>query len=99
MTQLAVVLEEGFDGDDLAVRIGGETVFSEGGVTTRPQVGYARRFTLDVPVGDVDITVDVRSRDTATSFPVSVSGDTHVGISLDDGRVTHRTSDEPFRYA
>jgi len=79
--------------------VGDEVVVIEDSVTTRPQVGYAQRFTVDVPDGDIDVTVEVRSRDATTSFPVAVSGGTHVGISLDDDQVTHRTSDEPFRYA
>jgi hypothetical protein len=99
MTELAVVLEEGFDGDEVAVRVGDEIVFAGDAVTTRPQVGYARRFTVDVPDGDVAVNVEVRTRDTTTSFPVAVRGDTHLGISLDDDQVTHRTSDQPFWYA
>ncbi|HEX6568885.1 MAG TPA: hypothetical protein VF015_06965 [Acidimicrobiales bacterium] len=99
MTELAVVLEEGFDGDEVAVRVGDEVVFAEEAVTTRPQVGYARRFTVDVPDGDVDVSIELPSRDVTASFPVTVSGDTNVGISLDDDQVTHRTSDEPFWYA
>jgi hypothetical protein len=99
MTELAVVLEEGFDGDEVAVRLGDDVVFTADMVTTRPQVGYAQRFTVDVPDGDVDVTVDVRSRGATTSFPVSVSGETHIGVSLKDDQVTHRTSDEPFWYA
>jgi hypothetical protein len=100
MTELAVVLEEGFDGDRVAVRVGDEVVFSAASVTTRPQVGYAQRITVDVPAGDTRVTVDVPSRGATRSFPVAVSGGTHVGISLgDNDQVTHRTSDEPFRYA
>jgi hypothetical protein len=99
MSQLAVVLEEGFDGDEVAVRVGDDLVFADAAVTTRPQVGFAKRFTVDVPEGDVAVSVEVRTRDATTSFPVAVSGDTHLGISVEHDQVTHRTSDEPFWYA
>ena len=68
MTELAVVLEEGFDDDDVAVRVGDEIAFSER-VTTRPQIGVARRFTVDVPTGPVMLNVEVASRGLAADAP------------------------------
>ena len=51
---LAVVLEEGFDGDEVAVRVGDDVAFSSDSVTTCPQIGVAQRFTVDVPPGPAD---------------------------------------------
>lgn len=98
MTELAVVLEEGFDDDEVAVRFGDELAFS-GRVTTRPQIGVAKRFTVDVPRGPVVLNVEVASRDLAADVPVDVRDGTHVGISIAGDQVVHRSADEPFRYA
>ena len=99
MTTLTVVLEEGFDGDDVAIRVADEVVFSDSSVTTRPQIGVAERFTLDVPSGKVVLFVDVASLGVAADVPVDVRDGTHVGISIAGDQVVHRTASEPFRYA
>lgn len=99
MTTLTVVLEEGFDGDDVAIRCAGDVVFSSDAVTTRPQVGVARRFTVDVPEGDVELSVDVPSRGTSADVHVEARDGTHVGISIVGDQVVHRSAGEPFRYA
>jgi hypothetical protein len=99
MGALTVVLEEGFDGDEVAVRVGDEVVFSSDRVTTRPQIGVAERFTVDVPPGPVALTVEVASRRLDADVPVDARDGTHVGISIAGDQVVHRTADEPFRYA
>jgi hypothetical protein len=99
VSQLAVVLEEGFDGDEVAVRVGDEIAFSSDRVTTRPQIGVAQRFTVDVPPGPVVLNVEVASRGLAADVQVDVHEGTHVGISIAGDQVVHRTADEPFRYA
>jgi hypothetical protein len=99
MSQLAVVLEEGFDGDEVAVRVGDEIAFSSDRVTTRPQIGVAERFTVDVRPGPVVLNVEVASRGLVADVPVDVHDGTHVGISIAGDQVVHRTADEPFRYA
>jgi hypothetical protein len=99
LTELAVVLEEGFDDDPVTVRIGGTVRFVDESVTTRPQVGYARRFTLDLDDGEVEVTVDVGSGNGTATFTVPVGEVTNVGISLEDGSITHRTASEPFPFA
>ncbi len=99
MSQLAVVLEEGFDGDEVAVRVGDEIAFSSDQVTTRPQIGVAQRFTVDVRPGPVVLNVEVASRGLVADVPVDVRDGTHVGISIARDQVVHRTADEPFRYA
>jgi hypothetical protein len=99
LAELAVVLEEGFDDDPVTVWIGDAVRFVEDSVTTRPQVGYARRFTLDLDDGDVEVTVDVGSGEESATFTVPVGEVTNLGISLEDGSITHRTASEPFPYA
>jgi hypothetical protein len=99
MGALTVVLEEGFDDDEVAVRVGGEIAFSSDRVTTRPQIGVAQRFAVDVPPGPVVLKVEVASRRLEADVPVDVRDGTHVGISIAGDQVVHRSADEPFRYA
>jgi hypothetical protein len=51
-----VVLEEGFDGDDVAVRVGDEIAYSSDRVTTRPQIGVAQRTTRRATVRKIGTT-------------------------------------------
>jgi hypothetical protein len=99
VTELAVVLEEGFDRDEVAVRVGDEVAFASDSVTTRPQIGVAQRLRVEVPPGPVTLRVEVPSRGLGADIPVDVRDGTHVGISIAGDQVVHRTADEPFRYA
>jgi hypothetical protein len=99
MAALAVVLEEGFDGDEVAVRVGDDVAFASDSVTTRPQIGVAQRLEVEVPRGPVILRVEVPSRGLEADVPIDVREGTHVGISIAGDQVVHRTADEPFRYA
>lgn len=99
MGELRVSLEEGFSGDDVTVRIAGKTAFKAPELRTRLQIGLADQFTVDVPDGDVDVTIEVPDRGIHHHRNVPVNGSTYVGISVGEmGDVEMRTSSEPFGY-
>jgi hypothetical protein len=91
-------LREGFEDDDVIVRIDGEEVYRSSGVTTLPQIGRADG--IDVPVGDgpVTVEVDLPRRGISGSFSVEAAG-MHIGISVSGGDIGHEVSPTPFRYA
>jgi hypothetical protein len=91
-------LQEGFEDDDVVIRIGEEEVFRKEGVTTLPQIGRADG--IEIPIGDGPVIVDVElpKRGVQASFSVPAP-DMHLGISIEDGELMHEISKTPFRYA
>jgi len=99
LSELHVALEDGFSGDDVIVRVGGEKAFEAEALRTRLQVGLAGQFTVEVADGDVEVTVEVPGRRITHCQQVTVDGPTWVGISLGErDDVTARISPEPFGY-
>ena len=98
MGSLRIALEEGFEGDAVVVEVNGHTVLERDDVRTRMQVGFAER--LDVPVDEADAAVEVRlPRRRATGrLTAHVADRVHVGVSLRNGEVVFRTSEQPFGY-
>ena len=93
-----VDLREGFQDDDVVLRIDGEEVYRRSGVTTLPQIGRADG--VDVPVGEGPVTVeiDLPRRGVSGSFSVEAAG-MHIGISVSGDAIDHEVSSTPFRYA
>ena len=99
MAELHVALEEGFSGDGVTVRVAGRKAFEADALRTRMQLGLAESFTVDVPDGDVDVTLEVPHRTIVHRQQVLVAGTTYLGFSLGQGgEVEVRTSTEPFGY-
>lgn len=99
MVALQVALHDGFDDDEVAIRVDGDTRWHHDAVRTRTQISLAETVDLDVARGRHDVVVDVPSRGTSSRLEIDVDGPTWVAASLDpDGTVRMRLSEEPFGY-
>jgi len=99
MPVLRVNLQEGFANDTVVVRVNGQEVFNKTSVKTRPQIGLANAFEVDVPEGSVDIQIALPLKNVSESFELQVSNPIHLGVSIThEGRITHQISQEPFGY-
>jgi hypothetical protein len=98
MHALHVALQEGFAHDEVAVSLDGEQVYRATDISTRQQVGLAASFAVNAEAGSHAIEVRLpRRNDLSRLQPVSVSGDTWLGISLQpNGKFDIRVSAEPF---
>ncbi len=98
MGTLRIALEEGFEGEAVVVEVNGHTVLERDDVRTRMQVGFAER--LEVPVDEGDAAVEVRlpRRGAAGRLTARVVDRLHLGVSLQNGEVVFRTSEQPFGY-
>jgi hypothetical protein len=99
MTTLGIDLQDGFVDDTVSVRIDGEEVFRKEHVRTKLILGLADSFKTEVEKGPVSVEISVETRDTAETISLYVSADTYLGVSVVDGRIKYRISDEPFGYA
>lgn len=97
---LQIDLANGFFRDRVRVELNGRTVLDREDVTTRTQIGLAAHSYTEVEAGRSKLEVVLPERGLRESFPIEVSGPTYLEISITpDGRISSRSSPEPFRRA
>ena len=95
---IRVDLREGFEDDEVVIHVGEEEVYRKQGVTTMTQIGRADGIDASVAEGPLTVRVELPKRGLAESFSLPAPG-LHLGISIEDGEMTHEVSPTPFRYA
>jgi hypothetical protein len=99
MVALHVALHDGFEDDEVEVRVDGVARWHHDAVRTRTQISLAETLELEVAGGRHEIVVDVTSRGTSGRLEIDVDEPTWLAASLDlDGTVQFRRSGEPFGY-
>lgn len=82
-----VALQDGFDGDTVALRVDGSEVYRSDRVTTRTQISHADDMQLDVPDGPFALEVDVPTQALRETIRLDPHTQPNVGLSLLDGRL------------
>jgi hypothetical protein len=95
---IRVDLREGFEDDEVVIHVGEREVYRKDGVTTLTQIGRADAIDAPVVEGPLTVRVELPKRGLTKSFSLPASG-LHLGISIEDGEMTHEVSPTPFRYA
>lgn len=99
MAKLSIDFQDGFADDTVVLHVGGKEHFRKQHVSSRPVIGWAESFQTEVSSGRVNIRVTIPTQDIVASIPVDVQHDTHLGLSIVDGKLEHVVSDKPFSYA
>jgi len=99
MATIRIALQDGFEDETVVIAVNGKEVFNQKNVKTKRQIGKAAGFELKLEPGSADVEVSLPLRKLSDRFAVKVSADVYLGISLVEGRIEHRISSEPFRYA
>ena len=99
MATLHVHLQDGFTDDHVRIDVDGRVACDQPHVRTRPQLGLAEAFELEVPAGALAVRVQLPGRGVERSIVVDPSTTPYLGLSLSpDGELTHRLSDTTFGY-
>jgi hypothetical protein len=98
MEQISIALQEGFQDDEVIVRVDGREVF-HGDVRTRKQIGLAKRLVTDAAGGRAMVTIELPARGLKAELSVDVARTPHVGCSLEDGELQLTSQADRFRYA
>ncbi|HET7218627.1 MAG TPA: hypothetical protein VFJ02_11305 [Vicinamibacterales bacterium] len=97
MPLLHIALQDGFAGDPVSITVDGREIFRKDRVRTMTQIGRADDVETRHDAGPVSI--DIKARNSSSTITHTLAGDTFIGVSLtQDGRITHRISQEAFRY-
>jgi len=98
MALFHIAFQEGFTDDTVVVRVNEGEVFRKDNVKTRTQIGYADSFEVTIEEGSVKVEVLLPLKNLSEIFVLQVSTAVYMGISIDDGRIVYRISQEPFGY-
>jgi hypothetical protein len=84
--QLNVALQDGFEDDEVAIRVAGDEVYRDR-VTTRTQISHAADLQLEVPDGPFELEVEVPARGVRETLQLDPETQPNVAISLLEGRL------------
>jgi hypothetical protein len=98
MPLLHLAFQEGFDGDTVVVRVDGKEIFRNDNVKTRLQIGYADSFEGNFNEGPVTIDILLPIKNISETVPLQLTATKYLGISIQQGRINCRISDQPFGY-
>lgn len=82
-----VALQDGFDADEVVIRIDGEEAYRAEGVTTRTQISHAADMQLEVPDGPFTLEVDVPTQSIRESLQLDPNAQPNVALSLRGGEL------------
>jgi hypothetical protein len=85
--QIHLALQDGFDGDDVVLRVAGSEAYRGENITTRTQISHAADMQLEVPDHPFTLEVDVPTRGVRESLQIDPHDHANVTLSLRDGRV------------
>ena len=98
MPLLHIAFQEGFDGDTVIVRIDGKEMFRKDNMATRSQIGYAGSFETNSHTGPVTIDILLPVKNLSETVQFQLTAATFVGVSIEQGKIAYRISDQPFGY-
>lgn len=98
MPLLHIAFQDGFTGEAVTVRIDGNEAYRKEHMKTKFQLGYADSFEVNVEEGSVRVEVLLPTAGLSETFEVQVSSPTYVGVSLDQNKIVHHVSAQPFGY-
>src|SRR5262245_32214628 len=99
MSKLRVDFQEGFTHDQIDLRINGQERLQKEGVTTNLLLGLASSVEIEVPPGRVTIDIKIPTKNLAKTISLECSGSEYLGVSIENGRIEHIVSQQPFGYA
>lgn len=106
MPTLRIDLQEGFDGDEVALEVDGREVFREEGVRTDRRLGLAvarsgrsTYYESEVTEDGHAVKVSLPRRNLSKVIKVSSASGTYLGVSVEGGEITYVVSKTPMGYA
>ncbi len=95
---LHVALQDGFLDDAVVVRVNGEEVHREKGVSSDPRIGLAASFDLEAPQGPATLEIELPGRKLRKTIEVDATTAPYVGVTHVEGGIEFRVSERPFGY-
>ncbi len=99
MVLLTIDLQDGFANDTVVINVAGNEIFRKGNVKTDYSIGLAESVKIEVPKGELHVTVSLTKRDISNSYSIEISEPVYLGVSLSsDKSISFKQSREAFKY-
>ena len=95
---LHVALQEGFDNDNVLMRLNDDPIYEGAGVTTDLRIGRADAVEVPLREGRLRLSVNLPDRNLSGSVVVQGTDTVYVGVSVEGDAVEFTVSDQPFGY-
>lgn len=89
MQELLIILQDGFDDDEVAVSVNGKEARRDRDVTTRLLLGMASEVTVELPAKGATVGVEVPSRNLEASIKLHGKPKSLL-VSIEDGELVLR---------
>jgi len=89
MQELLIILQDGFDSDDVTVTVNGKEAVSERGISTKMLLGMADEVTVELPAKGATVGVEVRSRKLSATRKL-VGKPKSLIVSIEEGELVMR---------
>ena len=98
MALLHIAMQEGFEDENVVIRVAGKEAFRKDSVRTKLQIGFADSFEMNVEEGPVSIEIDLPSKSLSRVIELQVQNAVYLGVSMIAGKIEYKISHEPFGY-
>ena len=98
MVTLQIDLQDGFSSDIVRVLVDGQPVLELEDVSTDYSIGLAASAETEVAPGLHRVEVTLPSQQLSAIQDVRMADSLYLGVSIDEGRIEFRISQEPFVY-
>jgi len=95
---LHVALQEGFDNDNVLMRLNDKPIYESARVTTDLRISRADAVEVPLSEGRLRLSVSLPDRDLSGSVVIQSKNTVHVGVSVHSDTVEFTVSDRPFGY-
>lgn len=95
MGKVAAHLLDGFEGDQVVLKVDGEIRDSKDDATTSLLIGTAGELTGTVEDGGATVRIEVPTRGLAATQEIELHGEAHMLVSIEDGALSCRVTDDP----
>lgn len=68
MQELLVILQDGFDGDDVTITVNGKEAHHEPGASTKMLLGMAAEISVELPAKGATVGVEIPSREMSAAI-------------------------------
>ena len=91
-------LQAAFEDDAVLALVDGETVLNLPSISTDYSIGLAATVETAVEPGTHHVEIAMPARGLSAQTKVNVTGDVHLAVTFDDGRIELHPREEPYLY-
>jgi hypothetical protein len=93
---MQIHLQDGFNGESVVIRVDGREVFRDPNVASKRLTGTAGHVAVQVASGDATVEIELKNTGLKHKVHVPRADATHLTFFVDQGKLKHAISSEPF---